>query len=133
MCQVNSVRINQENDIVCYKVFRKKLFSNKLYSVFQDFTWKVNKVHAIHSYVPNINYHREIYSNAFHSFQSLDGAQELCACKNKESILVFSKYVVYECIIPKNSKFVYSGYTMLKDYTASFASEKLIPIKQVYI
>jgi len=133
--KLNIVHDGTEIDRTCYKVLlvKGKWPFRKLHSpLWDDFTWKKNKMYSAtaceepdRTRIGDDKW--EVDGRSFHSFMNL-----LDACFVAEEIKKNKQedYRVYECIIPKDTRFVYEG-----EYGCgygSYASEKLIVKKQVY-
>lgn len=147
MCLYNPTQIFPENHIVTYKVFRKNIFSKKLYSPFYHFKWKTNKKYSTNVDKPTLfSEINEIFTptlvkpilkatpmiegGAFHSFKFLEDAIFTKNSINHKNI--FNKIVIYKCIIPTSSKFIYEGLCASnKNGLPSYASESLIPIEEI--
>jgi len=119
-------------EIPCYKVFRVKGFwpFRKLMSPFHTETvWKRGKVNEIGKDEPKADeWHTHISGDAFHSFEHLKDAIDEVDIMNKNCGGV--RYRVYECVIPKDTKFLYDGYYG-GSFIRNYASEKLKVVKRV--
>lgn len=129
MCLDNAIRINPENDIVCYKLFYKCPFAkdNNLYSVFQQSPYKLNNTKSTRVKQPKVYCSEyggkktyQIHQSALHSFANYGDTVDY---KEKS---VFKGACIVKCIIPKNSEYVYFG---VFDNKKSYASQKLKPVE----
>ena len=66
-----------------------------------------------------------IEGGAYHSYQNI-------ADIPVEFLLCFD-FVVCKCIIPKSSKYIYSGYNNENENSKGYASQKLKPVEIVHV
>jgi hypothetical protein len=90
--------LTAKEDIICYKVLYYN--ENKLYSVYRNFRYKINKTYRIFRWLKSDNEKEQleffsVISRGFHSYIEIPR----CYLEN----------VVVECIIPKGSKY-YQNY-----------------------
>ena len=136
MCLKNSIRMATNKDIVCYKVLKRR--NGKLFSPFHQYLWTLNEVHETPTSCPQVIID-EVWGRAFHTISRLEDARKY---KRKLEVLPLISFletntsdfdfVICECTIPKDSKFIYEGttnfYSMEDDKTVdaySFASQSL--------
>ena len=124
---MNPIRLNRNEDITVYKIMRQDENGN-LHSLYYNYEWPVGEVQAIndkadireHRYM-GFN-HTSVNGNAFHSFMDKEQAKDY-AIEQFARLFAGTKYVLAECVIPADSKFVYLGAFNYSD--DSYASEKL--------
>ena len=153
MCLVNPQKLNQTQDVVCYKIFYKradnnlfykiinKLFYGKtLFSAFKCAVYRLGCTKKLNINEPYVlPYHfsslKRIEGNSLHSFVTFEDAFNFL--KNDYEMLIdnlrnrklYTPCIV-QCKIPKNSKFLYKGIFEGKDNRIiyqSYASERLVP------
>ena len=136
MCLYNSKKIEKiDEDIICYKAFyvKRKGFKKIITSpVKSNYVWE-DKKGELSFDRPEILDGDKIGAFAFHSFKEKDPAirfaKYLDNYFNKED----GRFVVYECTIPKDTKFLYEGDNCFWVYCKKgWASQKLIIGKSVY-
>ena len=132
----NGKMVQDWYDITCYKVLlvegkwpRKKLYS----PIWGEFVWKRGKTYSTGVDVPEIEHNftkdwEEVYGGAFHTFCNLTDAINMANNKTSKH----NTYCVYECVIPKDTKFLYEGTIGGSCMAPGYASEKLIVKKPVY-
>lgn len=139
MCLRNAKKIEPAGDITCYKVVVP--FVNKKDGDRIDYSspyqsrkkWVLGKMSTIGKRNHPEIYRMEddktmvIYRGAYHSFVNKLDAINFCKHYYATSL------VVLECIIPKDSKYVYEGeFTTWTCTYKSYASHKLKPIREVF-
>lgn len=128
MCLTCSKKINIVDDLTVYKVFYINDNNEICSPIYSNCKWNVNETKSTNVDEPDItpyDFGNEIEGNAIHSFKSINDATSYF--KNLERYFD-SMFAVYECVIPKTSKFLYEGKFGTQ---VSYASEKLTPIKQI--
>lgn len=129
MCLCYANKINPEKDIICYKIFVKKKSTDNLHSVYYDYIWETNVLQSTHTDEPDFYQNKFdkscvcIDGHAFHTFKFLEDAKQF-----KQQFNNYKNFVIYECVIPKTSKFVYLG---VFGTLPSYASEKLLVKKMI--
>ena len=107
-----------EKDITVYKVFAIGRFG--LRSPYYPYFWEFNKVHSTRLQKPYMDMYGNIQGCAFHSFANrVDADLER---QKLERNTLYERFVVCECVIPKDSLFIYEGTYNRSD---GYASEKL--------
>lgn len=138
MCLFDATEIKLEKDLTVYKVLT--VINGKLCSpYYTDFNWEIDKTYEIKKDKPDIRHNTvpsrfyplktikyiEIEGDAFHTFRTIDDAKIFC--ENCSGVLFNDfRLVIYECVIPKSSKFVYTDRVGLQ-----YASEKLKLVKEI--
>ena len=111
MCLTNIEKITPQEDIICYKLFviDPKVCDSDMRSPFYSKSWKIGKMETlkrnaatVYSSYYNGHKNHKIQGGAYHSYQNIADIPV--------EFLLFSEIVVCKCIIPKSSKYVYSGY-----------------------
>ena len=133
MCLTNSVKITPHKDIVCYKVFcvNRKVLDSDLLSPNKMKKWKLGRTETLRrndavrfkSRYENREY--VVEGGAYHSYQTLNDVSA--------TYFVNPRYVICKCIIPKNSKYIYSGLNNRNEESRGYASQKLKPIEFVQV
>ena len=131
MCLTNIEKITPQEDIVCYKVFKvnRKELDSDLLSPCQDKKWKLGRTETLRRIEP-IRYVNQLHQytvngGAYHSYQTLNDVYA--------NYFDNPRYVVCKCIIPKDSKYVYSGLNNCDEESKGYASQKLKPIEIVHV
>ena len=128
MCLMNPMKINRGEDITVYKVLGVDE-NGVLHSPIHDYEWPVGETQEIndkadikeHTY---FNYRAtSVNGNAFHSFSEKEIAERDAIERHINRCKRYPKYVIAECVIPGDSKFIYLG--AFKHMDDSYASEKL--------
>ena len=131
----NGKMVQDWYDITCYKVLvvegkwpRKKLCS----PMFSDFVWKRGKTYSTGVDKPEVEYNHtkdwyEVMGDAFHTFGNLADAINFANSMASHN----QPYYVYECVIPKDTKFLYEGTVGGSCMAPGYASEKLIVKKPI--
>lgn len=133
MCLMNPMKLNRGEDITVYKVLGQDE-NGGLHSPIHNFDWVVGETASIDDKAVFKEYHYFNYTatsvegNAFHSFREKETAEQYL--RSKEGVFCkYKKFVVAECVIPADSKFVYLGAYNTGD--DSYASEKLKVVSYV--
>lgn len=131
MCLTNAVKITPKEDIECYKVFKvnRKVLDSDLLSPRQDKKWKLGRTETLRRIEP-IRYVNQLHQytvegGAYHSYQTLNDVYS--------DYFHYPGYVICKCIIPKDSKYVYSGLNNRDEESKGYASQKLKPIEFVNV
>lgn len=135
MCLTNIEKITPQEDIVCYKVLvidPKVCNSDDMCSLYYSQSWKIGRVETLKRNKPTVysSYYsghktNVIREGAYHSYKNItDIPVEFLSCPD---------IVVCKCIIPKSSKYIYSGYNNYNINSKGYASEKLKPVEFVHI
>ena len=116
MCLSNAVKVKLEEDKTVYKVLFKRLYGELVSPYFGNFSWKLGKRYYCHG-KPEIENYSTVNGNCFHTccIEHVGLIKERLSCYYGKSHLG-----IYECTIPKNSKYVYA------DGHGNFASSSLI-------
>ena len=119
MCLANAEQIVLEKDLVVYKALLEK--NGELMSpFFKEFKWEIGKLFETKKNYPKWSFmcnNLHIFGDAFHTFADLPTAQKYM----KDFIPSYNRQIVFcECVIPKNSNYVYVSKDGLE-----YASEKL--------
>ncbi len=142
MCLTYAKIVEQTEDIICYKIFVKDLDHYEeedekgLYSPYRWSPYKIGKMKTTRQKSPQIrNYGGRcpcIERKAFHSFKNLDDAVDWTIRRFR---IGKEPYCIVECIIPKDSKYTYSGIydPNLNDSITypAYACERIKPIRVV--
>ena len=134
MCLSNIEKITPQEDIVCYKLFmiNPRVCDSDMWSPFKSKHWKIGRMETLKRNKPTVysSYYNgqkkhKIQGGAYHSYQNIaDIPAEFLSCPD---------FVVCKCIIPKSSKYVYSGYNNDNENSKGYASQKLKPVEIVYV
>ena len=134
MCLTNIEKITPQEDIICYKLFviDPKVCDSDMRSPFYSKSWKIGKMETlkrnaatVYSSYYNGHKNHKIQGGAYHSYQNIADIPV--------EFLLFSEIVVCKCIIPKSSKYVYSGYNNENKSSKGYASQKLKPVEFVHV
>ena len=134
MCLTNIEKITPQEDIICYKLFKidPTVCDSDMWSPFYSKSWKIGKMETLKRnaatvYSSYYNGHKshKIQGGAYHSYQNIADIPV--------EFLLFSEIVVCKCIIPKSSKYVYSGCNNGDQNSKGYASQKLKPVEIVYV
>ena len=142
MCLINSKKLKHTEPITCYKLVEKNKLNN-YFTVFRDMRMELNKTYEIPSTSLNpVGKQKQISINAFHSFVSLDSLKQYIKLFMEYTIEDYSeteikKFAILECVIPTDSKYTFKG-TFDSEFSdevdcSSYASQKIIPIKEIPI
>ena len=141
MCLYEAKKLNQTEDIICYKVLFKGgwvdsdpfnehvLFSPFYYSLYRignsKYTYCQDNVVNGHYYDGKKVTNCKCLNEALHSLKNKEEAIDYA----KSLSANFPKVYVIKCIIPKTSKFLYDGFCLVNDKKfQSYASQKIKPI-----
>lgn len=135
MCLTNIEKITPQEDIICYKLFKidPTVCGSDMWSPFiKSKHWKIGKMETLKRNAPAVysSYYNGckkqiIQGGAYHSYQNIaDIPIEFLLCPG---------FVVCKCIIPKSSKYVYSGCNNDSKNSKGYASQKLKPVEFVYV
>ena len=144
MCLYEPKKLNQTEDIICYKVLFKGgwcdnqpfnedvLFSPFYFSPYRigntKYTRCQDNVVNGHCYYEKKVVKCKCLYESLHSFKNEEDAKDYA----KSLTANFPKVYVVKCIIPKTSKFLYDGFCVLRkneEFKAeSYASQKIKPI-----
>lgn len=135
MCLTNIEKITPQEDIICYKLFKidPTVCDSDMWSPFQSKHWKIGKMETLKRNAPTVysSYYcngcqkNMIHGGAYHSYQNIaDIPIEFLLCPG---------FVVCKCIIPKSSKYVYSGCNNDNKNSKGYASQKLKPVEIVHV
>ena len=113
-----------EEDIVCYKILQ--VYSDKICSPYMEYKWKLGKVRRAWGWwnIPRNPDIEGIQKGCFHSFETLDDAVS-------EARVARGNLYVYECVIPKGTKYWAGTYSRMR--IPSYASRKLKVVKKIEI
>lgn len=126
---MNPVKVSHDEDIRAYKVLGYK--DGELHSPFHDYAWVIGETAAIEE-KPDIKeyYYNKVTTlsvegNAFHTFSTKEHAvKDLTERADRRYWKPeFEKYVIAECLIPSDCKYVYQG--AFKTSDDSYVSDKL--------
>ena len=137
MCLTHAIKFTPDNDLTVYKVLMVSRFENESEleayhsPYFPKTKWTAGKRESLNVNVPEIRYSffeqkgTVVEGNAFHSFHTYDKAKEeaLYFISVDKTMKEDGTYVVCECTIPKDSRFVYRG---CYDNGISYASSDLV-------
>lgn len=149
MCLYYANKINLEEDLTVYKVFLEELrvfytMKKTIISPYTGFEWEIGKIYEIKKFEPKLKIiqtktlkdahfitteEKQVYGDAFHSYATIEGAQTLYNTILNDYGLG-KDIAIYECVIPKNSHFVYTGH-FVNCSDIEYASEKLKVIKKI--
>ena len=110
MCLTNFEKITPQEDIICYKLFKidPTACDSDMWSPFHSKSWKIEKMETLKRNAPTVysSYYNGckkqiIQGGAYHSYQNIADIPV--------EFLLYPDFVVCKCIIPKSSKYVYSG------------------------
>ena len=131
MCLSNAKEIKTiKEDITCFKVFK---FDGELsdrailYSPSYEKKWIKGGLYSTGNTSPSFGYESfnltgvSVHGQAYHSFKNVDDAISYARLLKEGTHF---SICVCECTIPKNTKYLYKGRTLLKGYEA-YASERL--------
>lgn len=130
MCLTNIEKITPQEDIICYKLLRvdPNECDSDMWSPYQSKSWKIGRMESLKRNEPTL------YSSGYKKYAILGGAYH--SYQNITDIpvefLSRSEFVVCKCIIPKSSKYVYSGYNNENKNSKGYASQKLKPVEFVH-
>lgn len=125
MCLRKAEKINLEKDLVVYKVFRYNKDGDYV-SPFVATSWKVGEQKSIDAPWPSFldEENTVIGGYAFHSFQRRESAWALADLHGY--LYPSDKYIVAKCIIPKETLYVFKGYSEVGlDIENGYASHDL--------
>ena len=134
MCLTNVEKITPQEDIICYKLFviDPKVCDSDMRSPFYSKSWKIGKMETlkrnaatVYSSYYNGHKNHKIQGGAYHSYQNIADIPV--------EFLLRSEIVVCKCIIPKSSKYIYSGCNNGDQNSKGYASQKLKPVELVHI
>ena len=134
MCLTNIEKITPQEDIMCYKLFKigPTVCDSDMWSPFKSKHWKIGKMETLKRNAPTVysSYYNGckknmIHEGAYHSYQNIADIPV--------EFLLRPEIVVCKCIIPKSSKYVYSGYNNENKSSKGYASQKLKPVELVHI
>ena len=134
MCLTNIEKITPQEDIICYKLFMidPKVCDSDMWSPFHSKSWKIGKMETlkrngptVYSFYYNGHKSHKIQGGAYHSYQNIADIPV--------EFLLRPEIVVCKCIIPKSSKYVYSGYNNENKNSKGYASQKLKPVEIVHV
>lgn len=145
MCLVDCNKIEQKDDIICYKVvknlndvvFRSPFKTNTLWEIGKQKEIKNTSISNLKKYsfykqkVIANSYMHKIYGCAYHTFSSeMEAKKYIEIAYIPESRKGLS---ILKCVIPKSSKYVYEGVFHGVNYESykSYASQKLKPIEVI--
>jgi len=137
MCLTRAIKTTPDKDLTVYKVLKVSSFENESEleayhsPYFPKTKWTVGKRESLNVNVPDVRYGyfteegTVVEGNAFHSFRTYDKAKEeaLYFVSSDIHMMADGTYVVCECTIPKDSRFVYRG---CYDNGISYASSDLV-------
>ena len=138
MCLYNPKQVTLDKDLVCYKVVHYDVETGKYISPFtHPGTYTIGRTRSLNgNKLPKIEPHGlfkipAITGGALHTL--LEPADAVRLAKS----LLWQNLHVIECVIPKDSKFVYEGYIpMYKSkelsHATSYASQKVKPVRVVF-
>lgn len=132
MCLLNAKEIKTiKEDITCFKVFKfhgELLDKTVLYSPSYEKRWKKGELYSTGNTLPSFGYESfnlitgiSVHEQAYHSFKNVDDAISYARTRKSGTDL---SLCVCECTIPKNTKYLYMGRTLLRGFEA-YASERL--------
>ena len=130
MCLSNIEKITPQEDIICYKLLmiNPNECDSDMWSPYQLKSWKIGRMESLKRNEPIL------YSSGYKKYVILGGAYH--SYQNVTDIpaefLSRSDFVVCKCIIPKSSKYVYSGYNNENENSKGYASQKLKPVEFVH-
>ena len=134
MCLTNIEKITPQEDIICYKLFKINPTAcySDMWSPFHSKSWKIEKMETLKRNKPTVYsscYNgckkQIIEGGAYHSYQNIADIPV--------EFLLRPGIVVCKCIIPKSSKYVYSGYNNENKSSKGYASQKLKPVEFVHV
>lgn len=134
MCLTDFEKITPQEDIICYKLFKISPTAcySDMWSPFYSKSWKIGKMETLKRNAPTVysSYYNGgkkqiIEGGAYHSYQNIADIPV--------EFLLYSDFVVCKCIIPKSSKYVYSGYNNENENSKGYASQKLKPVEIVHV
>ena len=134
MCLTNIEKITPQEDIICYKLFKINPTAcySDMWSPFHSKSWKIEKMETLKRNKPTVysSYYNGckkqiIQGGAYHSYQNIADIPA--------EFLLRPEIVVCKCIIPKSSKYVYSGCNNDNKNSKGYASQKLKPVEVVYV
>ena len=145
MYLVDCNKIEQKNDIICYKVV-KNINDVTFSSPFKSATiWEIGKQKEIkNTSISNLKkyscYKQKVITNshmhrirgcAYHTFTTEEDAFDYI--KKSRCVNAFFHFSVLKCVIPKSSKYVYEGTFPITESInyKSYASQKLKPIEVI--
>ena len=140
MCLSRAMKITPTDSIVCYKVMTMNECPEGLHSLFfSEKTWKLGRTASIKNRATPVIKQGSLWNDRTEFTPPLiqDGAYHTYMEKY-DAIAEASQYlsnriVVVECLIPKNSKYVYTGMCPSNGtLVAGYASQKLKPIKIIH-
>lgn len=125
MCLSKAERIKLEKDLVVYKVFRDTR-EGYYTSPFVGTSWNVGEQKSVDAPWPSFldEEKTRIGGHAFHSFQRRESAWMLAELRSY--LFPSDKYIVAKCIIPKDTPYVFKGYSEVNfDIEDGYASHDL--------
>ena len=135
MCLTNIEKITPQEDIICYKLFKidPTVCDSDMWSPFHSKSWKIEKMETLKRNKPTVysSYYcngcqkNMIQGGAYHSYQNIADIPV--------EFLLRPEIVVCKCIIPKSSKYIYSGYNNENKNSKGYASQKLKPVEIVHV
>ena len=134
MCLTNIEKITPQEDIVCYKLFmiNPRVCDSDMWSPFKSKHWKIGRMETLKRNKPTVysSYYNgqkkhKIQGGAYHSYQNIADIPV--------EFLLRPEIVVCKCIIPKSSKYVYSGCNNGSKNSKGYASQKLKPVEIVHV
>lgn len=151
MCLLNPIPVYRDGeDIKVYKVLKVGSIGEKYLSPYNEYmpcsTWKLSKTNRLDDdYQPEMtqmfNGDVRIDGGAFHTFANLkDAAVELSYWISRtrperwsmyNDVEYYDHYVIAECIIPADTKYVYFGwfYMANDNPVPAYASQSLTPVR----
>ena len=139
MCLINSKKLKHTEPITCYKLVKKNKLNN-YFTAFCHMSMELNKTYEIPSTSLNpVGKQKQISVDAFHSFVSLDSLKRYVKLYIKDFCYKteIKNFAILECVIPTDSKYTFKG-TFNSAFRneidcSSYASQKIIPIKEIPI
>ena len=134
MCLTNIEKITPQEDIICYKLFKidPTACDSDMWSPFYSKSWKIGKMETLKRNAPiayssyyNGCKKNMIHGGAYHSYQNIADIPV--------EFLLYPDFVVCKCIIPKSSKYVYSGCNNDNKNSKGYVSQKLKPVEFVHV
>lgn len=127
MCLRHPNKIEIDKDTICYKVVTKKL-TGELVSPYMASKYPLGKTKKLQRSEPifkwdNFHDYEIIEGGAYHTFKKYKDAKKYAIADGWNGVVI-------QCIIPKNTKFIYEGwYDTYVGMFPSYASEKVKPVK----
>ena len=105
-----------ETDIICYKVVRKRSFTNEFYSIYEMFRYKLKEIYSRTSFGIVKTFYEDVIYEGFHSYSILDKAIDQYAGHHG---------CIIKCIIPEGTIYYYNP------EDSEYVSLQIIPIKRI--